>query len=112
MAFKVGDKAKVVDKESLLYNKTVELVEVGDEAYIFNSENPKLKLVVHESAMQRTIKWESSPDRGEKNLSMKFDKIDEEYFAGLALGVIISILIGAAFLGVILLANWLYTFCE
>ena len=43
---------------------------------------------------------------------MKIDEIDEEYFAGLSLGVIISILIGAAFLGVILLANWLYTFCE
>lgn len=43
---------------------------------------------------------------------MKFDEIDEEYFAGLSLGVIISILIGAAFLGVILLANWLYIFCE
>jgi len=42
----------------------------------------------------------------------EFDEIDEEYFAGLSLGVIISILIGAAFLGVILLANWLYTFCE
>lgn len=43
---------------------------------------------------------------------MKFDEIDEEYFAGLSLSVIISILIGAVFLGVILLANWLYTFCE
>lgn len=107
MAFKVGDKAKVVDKESLLYNKTVELVEVGDEAYIFNSENTKLKLMVHKDAIQRIIKWESSPYRGKK-----FDEIDEEYFAGLGLGVIISILIGAAFLGVILLANWLYTFCE
>jgi hypothetical protein len=71
MAFKVGDKAKVVDKESLLYNKTVELIEVSDEAYIFNSETPKLKLVVHESAMQRTIEWESSPDRAETN----FDKL-------------------------------------
>jgi hypothetical protein len=68
---KIGDKAKVVDKESLLYNKTVELIEVSDEAYIFNSETPKLKLVVHESAMQRTIEWESSPDRGENN----FDKL-------------------------------------
>lgn len=71
MAFKAGDKAKVVDKESLLYNKTVELIEVSDEAYIFNSENPKLKLVVHESAMQRTIDWESSPDKAETN----FDKL-------------------------------------
>lgn len=44
--------------------------------------------------------------------SMKYDEIDEEYFAGLFLGVIFSILIGAAFLGVILLANWLYIFCE
>lgn len=43
---------------------------------------------------------------------MKFDETDEEYFIGLSIGVIISILIGAAFLGVILLANWLYTFCE
>jgi len=43
---------------------------------------------------------------------MKIDEIDEEYFAGLSLGVIISILIGIAFLGAILLANWLYTFCE
>jgi hypothetical protein len=76
MAFKVGDKAKVVDKESLLYNKTVELIEVNDEAYIFNCENPKFKLVVHKNAIQRTIEWESSPDRGEKNLSMKIDKID------------------------------------
>lgn len=38
---------------------------------------------------------------------MKFDEIDEEYFAGLSLGVIISILIDAAFVGMILLANWL-----
>lgn len=71
MAFKVGDKAKVVDKESLLYNKTVELIEVNDETYIFNCENPKFKLMVHESAMQRTIEWESSPDRAENN----FDKL-------------------------------------
>jgi len=76
MTFKVGDKAKVVDKESLLYNKTVELIEVNDEAYIFNCENPKFKLLVHKNAIQRTIEWESSPDRGEKNLSMKIDKID------------------------------------
>ena len=76
MAFKVGDKAKVVDKESHLYNKTVELIEVNDEAYVFNYGNQKLNLVVHKDAIQRTIKWESSPDRGEKNLSMKIDKID------------------------------------
>lgn len=76
MAFKVGDKAKVVDKESPLYNKTVELTEVGNEAYTFYSESQKLKLIVHKNAIQRTIKWESSPDRGEKNLSMKIDKID------------------------------------
>lgn len=43
---------------------------------------------------------------------MKFDETDEEYFVGLSIGVIISIMIGAAFLGVILLSNWLYTFCE
>jgi hypothetical protein len=42
----------------------------------------------------------------------EFDEIDEEYFAGLSFGVIISILIGVTFLGVIILANWLYTFCE
>ena len=43
---------------------------------------------------------------------MKFDEIDEEYFAGLSIGVIISILAGVAFVGMILLANWLYIFCE
>ena len=42
----------------------------------------------------------------------EFDEIDEEYFAGLSFGVIISILIGVTSLGVIILANWLYTFCE
>ena len=76
MTFKVGDKAKVVDKESLLYNKTVELIEVSDEAYIFYYEPRKLKLVVHKDSIQRTVEWESSPDRGEENLSMKFDEID------------------------------------
>ena len=43
---------------------------------------------------------------------MKFDEIDEEYFAELSLGVIISILIGVAFIGMILLANWLYIFAN
>ena len=42
----------------------------------------------------------------------EFDEIDEEYFEGLSFGVIISILISVTFLGVIILANWLYTFCE
>lgn len=68
MAFKVGDKAKVVDKESILYNKTVELIKVGNEAYVFYFEPQKLKLVVHKDAIQETIEWESSPDKGEKNV--------------------------------------------
>lgn len=68
---KIGDKAKVVDKESLLYNETVELVKVGNEAYIFYFEPKKLKLVVHKDAIQRTIEWESSPDKAETN----FDKL-------------------------------------
>lgn len=38
---------------------------------------------------------------------MKFDEIDEEYFAGLLFGVIISILIGGAFVGLIFLLRWL-----
>lgn len=68
MEFKVGDKAKVVDKESLFYNKTVELIKVDNEAYIFYYEPKKIKLVVHKDAIQNTIEWESSPDKGETNI--------------------------------------------
>lgn len=67
MAFKVGDKAKVVDKESFLYNKTVELVKIDNEVYIFYCESEKLNFVVHKETIQRTIKWESSPDKAETN---------------------------------------------
>lgn len=69
MAFKVGDKAKVVDKESFLYNKTVEMKKIDNEVYIFYCESEKLNFVVHKDLIKRTIKWESSPDieRGAEN---------------------------------------------
>jgi hypothetical protein len=68
---KIGDKAKVVDKESFLYNKTVELTKIDNEVYIFYCEPKKLNFVVHKDLIQKTIEWESSPDKTETN----FDKL-------------------------------------
>lgn len=54
---KIGDKVKVVDKESLLYNEMVELVEVNDTTYIFAPEKRELnlRLLVHKDSLERTV---------------------------------------------------------
>jgi hypothetical protein len=79
MAFKVGDKAKVVDKESILYNKTVELKKIDNEAYIFYCESEKLNLVVHKDLIQKTIEWKSSPDKAWTNFDKLLGQNGEQY---------------------------------